>query len=650
MRTRLTPCAAPTAPPGGALPRPASSRARAAAAVVLTLALAGCDGGGGGGGGNEDPPDQQNGVPELFVPTTITGLAPTYLVVVPVVQARSFLFAANDPDGDPLRWQIRESEPESLSVGLDHEAPSTGTTLLLRLAAMSVPAATTITMIVEDTRGGATAVDLRIVRTGPPELLAVQPRSAFRVLPQRVTLLGWGFDQGGLVQPDVAFDSNVATDVEIVGGGELTCRTPVDAPVGPAVVTVGHSFGVSALPGVFEFRTFPPAFGSHDQRVGIATDVTGFDVAIDSGRAHAVVTHGLSPVLAYQFSENGGTTWQPPVNLDGFETPTEPRLVVAGDAVGVGWIGDGTSVWFRRPGFPGQRVDDNSAAKRGLRLAKAGERRHATWLEGDALAGTSQLVAAASPDSGFSWTTPVVVAPSPANQLEPTLGASGAAAWVVFADDRLGATARGVYAAHSADGGMTWSEATRLSDTLEAAAAPRACASGDRVHASWLRAGDLLYAASDDGGHSWTPPVAIQLAANGAVGEHAIAVGGDRVCFAFTTGGTRLQLAYLAQPGATLLRTVVDDEPGTSAEPVVHVDADYVFVGWREGDVAAGTARMRVGVSGNGGESFAWRSGFGDGFAAQRQPAFAHDGARLLLGWIDERDGPPFLYANSTQH
>jgi hypothetical protein len=615
-----------------------------AAATLLWLVPIACDGGGGGGGGA--PPARPNAAPQISVPSTITGIAPSYVVVVPTTVSRSFLLSASDADGDRLTWQVAATGPAVVAVGLNHNAPAPDGLLLLHLVATSVPASAEITVLVEDGHGGSAAIELRIVRSGPPQLYDVQPRSAFVDLPRRVKVYGSALSLGG-PQPVLRFGGELATDVATVNAGLLTAKTPTGTQPGLSPVRVTHPYGSDTLDNVFRFHAFPPTMPLQDRRVGVAADVTGFDVARHSVHVHVVATHGLTAELAYQRSDDGGVTWAPVMSLDGLETPSEPVVIADNQGPAIAWVGDGSSVWFRRlPGLAIRIDGTNNAPKAGLRLARGDQRFHAVWIEGDAVAGTARVVHATSAN-GVAWTVPQVVAPGPSSQGEPSLGAAAGSAWIVFTDDRLGTATRGVYAVRSSDAGSTWSPAQRLADTQGAVLRPLAASDGTRVHVAWLQQNGLRHCTSPDGGATWTWPAVVADGFDGQVGEHAIACSAERVALAYSAGA-ELRLARQDHPDGPLLTSRVDAEPAASGDPTVQIAGDYVYVAWREGAASASSARVRVAVSGDGGATFAWRSGFGDGFAAQRKPRLVHDDTRFAVVWIDDRDGPPFLYTNLT--
>jgi hypothetical protein len=612
--------------------------------AAVAAALAACSGGSAGAAGA-----RPNRAPELTMPDTLTATGTGWLAAVPADGTATFGFAAADPDGDPLTWRVDVTESDAFASGLVPPA-GVGPSFEVRFAAAPVPTTATMVIVADDGRGGSASAPVRIVRTGPPQLLAVEPRAAFAARPQRLTLFGHGFDQDSVTRAVVRVDFAEASEVTTLDNHRLRARMHGLPVPGPVAVTVANDFGSATLADAVELRTFPPAWRAQDVRLGMASDVVAFDVARDGPVLHVLAAHGLAATLVYQQSLDGGATWLPLVAIDGLETPTEPVLAVEAGAAAFAWIGDGSAVWFRGGSVANpQRLDGGGPLARShLRLAAAGPRRHVAWVEPWLAGGISRVVAAASTD-GVNWAPPQPIAPSAATQGEPVIGAMLEQCWAVFTDDSLGSLARGVYASRSIDGGQSWRLVRRLSDATNAVSRLRAHADGPRLHVAWLQQNGLRYCTSPDLGATWSSPIVVDDGLAAPVTDHAVAASGDRVAIAYVAG-TELRLARIEQPDGAVQHRRVDDDPAPSGDPQVHVSGDHVHLAWREGTPGAATTRVRAAVSLDVGATVAWAGTLGDGFAAQRQPRLLHDGARLVLAWLDDRDGPPFLFTNATLH
>jgi len=208
---------------------------------------------------------------------------------------------------------------------------------------------------------------------------------------------------------------------------------------------------------------------------------------------------------------------------------------------------------------------------------------------------------------------------------------------------------RGIYVVRSADGGGSWGTARRLNTPATAGGQPRLVAAGTRVHCCWLQNDALFYTASPDNGASWSNTVSqVQSPQAGAVSAPALCAEADRVFLGYAVAGNAVWVSRFAPVGSTVQHTLVDSAVGVSAETQVGCAGNYVSVAWREGDFATGASRIQQAVSGDRGATFPAPAGLGNGAAAQTGPQLLHDGARLLLGWIDSRDPTAGVFVNRT--
>ncbi|MEZ5115710.1 MAG: sialidase family protein [Candidatus Nanopelagicales bacterium] len=216
----------------------------------------------------------------------------------------------------------------------------------------------------------------------------------------------------------------------------------------------------------------------------------------------------------------------------------------------------------------------------GLDLAASADARRlvAVWRTRD------DVYAAASADSGATWSTPVTVNAAPCSGAlldAPRVAAStdGGRAVIVFT---CGAETQGpaLFAATSADGGRTWAAATRLSEatwgTQDLNPVVAVSADGSRAIAAWDfdpyassdPVGNRIQASSSvDGGATWSTPSDIDAyGTSRSIRDLQLAasVAGDRVTllwrsFSYSSGGpaevryaTTLDSGTTWGPAATL--------------------------------------------------------------------------------------------------
>ena len=544
---------------------------------------------------------------------------------------------------------------QATAAALTFTAPQAGPTLTLSLGIAAAPVGVTMTILVEDPRGGAAAIDLRVLRSGPPSLSGITPGSAFVTQPQDVRITGNGFDLAGAANTTFAFDGLAPGNPTVVSDSLARCTTPTTAALGPTVIGVANQFGMAALPAsAFTFHAWPIDLFANDARIdaGAASSV---EIARDGAAVHAVWLEGTA--LVHRGSSDAGQTWSTPTPLSAVEAVTEPQLLVDGDVVLAAWIGDGTAVWVRRSDDggaswdPAVRVDAAAVvtpASR-VRIAQSGTRRYATWVSGNVIAGNAAVLAVASATSGATWTAPNPVSVTSGNQRTVALACSGDIAWVLYEQDLPGQP-RGAYVARTLDTGSTWGPERRLNPSTTAASDVSLCTDGLRVYATWLQNGGLALAASTDRGTSWGNTIIdLQTSQQGVVSAPHVSCDDVRLAAVFVVGNTSVRAATFTHVGATVQRTTIESTTTVSGEPRIANVGNYAFVVWREGEVVGGTARLRFAASTNAGLQFTAAAAFGDGGAVQTAPRLAVDGAHVRLAWIDNRAATAGVFVNGTE-
>jgi hypothetical protein len=619
---------------------------------LLPLLVTAC-GGSKGGGDPETPPTEPGEPPVLSVPAGLTGISPSYQLVLPIADTRSLLFTATDPEGALLRWQFSVSAVGSAATGLVYTSPTLGTAFQLQIDPVANAAAVSTSLLVEDPRGNAAAIDLLIVRSGPPAINAITPSSAFTTRPQGVRVTGGSFSLGGLANVSLAFDGVLAPDVVVLDDTTLTANTPASAAAGPAIVGVSTLYGTASLPAAaFTMHAFPPAMLANDVRID-AGGASSFEVARDDRTLHATWLEGASVV--HRTSTDGGVTWSSPQTLSGAEAASEPQVAFLGSQVTVVWIGDQASVRTRRSldggatFSPVQRLDSTTtiAPARRPRLATSGSNRCVAWLTGTEALGTARVLAAGSIDNGATWSTPNPIANGGANQANHEIACDGSTAYVLCEDTRLPGP-RGAWIVRTLDAGVTWLPAVRLDVVPNTASLLRLAARKDRVFASWVQNGILVVRQSSDRGVTWGTILEVENAQGGAVSEPQLTCDDNQLMFVYVIGGTTTRTARLPLTSTIPQFATLDATPTVSSAPVLAGDGNYVFAAWREGDVASGAARINFAVSTDSGATFEPAAGFGDGTAAQDQPRLAIESANLFLGWIDVRGATSGVFTTRT--
>ena len=627
---------------------------------VLTIAsvslygLASCSSGGGGGGG--EPAPEPNDPPALSVPSQLGGGPVQFSFVLPIGGSETLTFTATDPDEDALTWQLAASAAGQLATGMSYSSPASGPSFSIELAAVSAPAAVSVSLLVEDPNGGAAAVDVQIVRSGAPLITGVSPSSAFVSAPQRATVTGSALLLDNAVNTAVTFGAAAAGDVVAVDDATITCTTPAPGLLGANNVAVQNAFGSDSLPAsAFTMYAYP-------------VDLLDSDVGLDGGAGRELAAANDGAVLhvvwieggavQHQRSLDGGATWLLPTPLSGGEAPGDLTISVLGDEVLVVWIGDGTEVYARASVDGGQSFGAASVVNVAasaqpcsrLQVARAGSRVYCAWLQGAPALSQQRVWAAASPNNGGVWQAEVSVSDQGVNQAGHVLGCDEEAAWIAF--EAAPPAGAGVYTSRSTDGGILWTAGVLRSAISSGIDELAVCDDGGRVNLVWTRDGQLEYLISENSALGWqTQPTVFRPADLGAITDIQVRCSGDRLFAAYVAGGLTVACSRVGAAGALPEHVTLSDVSESASAPDLAVSGDYLFATWRGGDVSGGTgsARVKLATSVDVGATFASPTTFGDGASAQDLPLLVVDGARVWIGWLDYRGATAALFANRTE-
>jgi len=624
--------------------------------LPLGLALAACSGGGGGGGGEPEPTVGPNESPVLTAPGELSGGPVVFSYTLPMASSTTLTFNATDSDGDALLWQVAVSGSGATSAGLSFASPAFGSTFTIDLGAVATPTTADISVLVEDTRGAAAAIDILLIRSGAPTLTSVSRTSAFASAPQAVTINGSAFSLANSITTLASFGGVVAENIEVQSENTLTCTTPQSGIVGPNAVGISNTFGSAQLP--------PSEFTMYEYPLNLFAADTASDggaggqlaVANEAGVMHTAWLEGGA--LQYRHSEDAGATWSTPISLDGLETPSNPQVAVDGQEVTVVWIGDGQMI-LARASDDGGMTFGNVAVLNPLpggvpvaqpRIASNGGRKYCVWLQGSPGL-TQQRVRVSSSAGGEVWRTDLAVSDDGANQFHPTIVSAGGVAWVAYYGAPAG-TGPGVYTARTNDTGATWSSATRRSPIGSGVTAIRGCNDGTTSSLVWLRGGEMYYMVSTNLGFGWpTQPTLFRTNDLGAITSPVIAGEGDRLLAAYVAGGQNVAFSRVGAAGAAPEHVTVSDVVEECRGPQLAMHGNYVYVAYSSGAIGGGTgtARIRYATSVDIGVNFTAPIGLGDGTAAQDQVRLMTDEARVWLGWSDYRGANAALFENRTE-
>lgn len=200
-------------------------------------------------------------------------------------------------------------------------------------------------------------------------------------------------------------------------------------------------------------------------------------------------------------------------------------------------------------------------------IAMSGSTAVITWRRSN---GTNQVVQAAhSTDGGLTWSTPQDVSPAGQDASQPQLAVSGSTGVITWY--RSNGTSQIVQAARTNDGGQTWSTATDLSAPGRDAVYPTVAVSGSTAIVTWYRtngSNQIVQAArSIDGGSTWSTPIELSVPGYDAVYPNVAMQGSTAIITwrRFNGANTIVQTARSTDGGASWAAPVDLSTPGQSA-------------------------------------------------------------------------------------
>jgi len=235
-------------------------------------------------------------------------------------------------------------------------------------------------------------------------------------------------------------------------------------------------------------------------------------------------------------STDGGTTWSAPVTLsDAGQSAERPQLVTDGTTITITWLRyDGSHYRIQAAssadgGITWSTPVDLSASGGNSyepQLVTDGTTITVIWYRYDA-SSVGRVQTASSTDGGTTWSTPTTVSDPVENAFEVQLATDGTTITAVwFRSD--GSNDR-IQTASSTDDGTTWSTPTTLSDAGQDAASPQLVTDGTTITVTW-RGSDgisdrVQVASSADGGITWSTTTTLSDAGQDTFDLHLVTDG-----------------------------------------------------------------------------------------------------------------------------
>ena len=237
-----------------------------------------------------------------------------------------------------------------------------------------------------------------------------------------------------------------------------------------------------------------------------------------SGAKVYVAWHDSTPAdsayaIYFKSSADGGTTWKAAQRLTYTSGGSAfPRLAVNASKVYVVWFDDtpgNREIYFRRSIDNGatwqtaQRFTNTAGASSAANVAVNNANVYVTWY--DDTPGNREIYFRRSTDNGATWQTAKRFTNNAGASKYSSIAVNGANVYVTWQDDTPGNLE--IYFRKSADGGATWQNAKRLTNTSGSSCYPAISANAANIYVTWWDdtsgAREIYFRRSADNGATW---------------------------------------------------------------------------------------------------------------------------------------------------
>jgi hypothetical protein len=231
--------------------------------------------------------------------------------------------------------------------------------------------------------------------------------------------------------------------------------------------------------------------------------------------------------------------------------------------------------------------------------------------------------------------------------IKQAISSSGDSIQVVWDDDRDGN--KEIYYKRSFDGGLTWEEDTRLTNTATNSATASIVVSGPVIHVLWNEDiegnTEVFYKRSGDGGNTWGEDVRLTntpLITSG----NCMSVSGSLVHLIYYDNcDYSWEVFYRSSIDAGLTwepETRLTFDPALSGNTSVCSNDPFVHVVWD--DQRDGNREIYYKQSINNGQTWGMDTRLTEDYAASWVPCVAVSGSDVYVAWADCRDGNSEIY------
>ncbi|MCX6233593.1 MAG: T9SS type A sorting domain-containing protein [Bacteroidetes bacterium] len=220
--------------------------------------------------------------------------------------------------------------------------------------------------------------------------------------------------------------------------------------------------------------------------------------------------------IYYMRSTDEGVSWETATRLTNDPAKsTSASISVSGSVVHVVWCDSKTGnseIYYRRSTDGGtnweeeMRLTNDLFNSYGPSVSASGSNVHVVWVDYDYDLGIWMIHYNNSTDEGISWEEEKWLSDNSYNAYNPSIASTGTDILCVWNDRRDGNLE--IYSKHSADEGLSWEQDVRLTNNPVPSQLPSISMSGPFVHIVWCELregiGEIFYKQSVDGGLSWS--------------------------------------------------------------------------------------------------------------------------------------------------
>ncbi len=323
-------------------------------------------------------------------------------------------------------------------------------------------------------------------------------------------------------------------------------------------------------------------------------------------------------------------------------------VAVSGDTIHIVWYDyrwHSPEIYYKRSidgGItwgPDIRLTFDLAHSEGPSVAVTNSLVHVVWL--DTRDGNLEIYYKRSQDAGMNWEPDFRLTYNNAYSEYPSIAVSDSNVHVVWLDTRVGNYV--IYYKRSTDGGFTWEQDTRLSDSLQVSWGPSIAVSGSSVHVVWYTS-EIYYKRSTDNGYTWGPDIRLTYAPLNSVCP-SIAVSGLNVHLVWLDDRTGVRQIFYkySSDGGTFWGpdSQITNVNGYKRDPSVAVSGSNVHVTWEDERVGEEIYYMK---STNSGVSWEPETRLTNDPGRSWLPSIAVSGSKAHVVWCDNRSGDWEIY------